>query len=83
MATLLTAKLLARVAVMAWLYRALCWMGGISAALFVTHPITRKLIIPISRHGQPYLGLLLYIVASIALAWVVDKLIKRIPLPKR
>ena len=82
-ATLLTAKLLTRVAVMAWLYRALCWMGGISAALFVTHPITRKLIIPISRHGQPYLGLLLYIVASIALAWVVDKLIKRIPLPKR
>ena len=82
-ATLLTAKLLARVAVMAWLYRALCWMGGISAALFVTHPITRKLIIPISRHGQPYLGLLLYIVASIALAWVADKLIKRIPLPKR
>ncbi len=82
-ATLLTAKLLARAAVMAWLYRALCWMGGISAALFVTHPITRKLIIPISRHGQPYLGLLLYIVASIALAWAVDKLIKRIPLPKR
>ena len=82
-ATLLAAKLLARVAVMAWLYRALCWMGGISAALFVTHPITRKLIIPISRHGQPYLGLLLYIVASIALAWVADKLIKRIPLPKR
>lgn len=81
-ATFLTAKLLARAAVMAWLYRALCWMGGISAALFVTHPITRKLIIPISRHGQPYLGLLLYIVASIALAWVVDKLIKRIPLPK-
>ena len=81
-ATLLTAKLLARAAVMAWLYRALCWMGGISAALFVTHPITRKLIIPISRHGQPYLGLLLYIVASIALAWVADKLIKRIPLPK-
>ena len=81
-ATLLAAKLLTRVAVMAWLYRALCWMGGISAALFVTHPITRKLIIPISRHGQPYLGLLLYIVASIALAWVADKLIKRIPLPK-
>ena len=81
-ATLLAAKLLTRVAVMAWLYRALCWMSGISAALFVTHPIPRKLIIPISRHGQPYLGLLLYIVASIALAWVADKLIKRIPLPK-
>ena len=82
-ATLLAAKLLARVAVMAWLYRALCWMGGISAALFVTHPVTRKLIIPISRQGQPYLGLLLYIVASVALAWATDKLIRRIPLPKR
>ena len=81
--TLLTAKLLARAPVMAWLYRALCWMGGISAALFVTHPVTRKLIIPISRHGQPYLGLLLYIVASVALAWATDKLIRRIPLPKR
>ena len=82
-AALLTAKLLARTPVMAWLYRALCWMGGISAALFVTHPVTRKLIIPISRHGQPYLGLLLYIVASVALAWATDKLIRRIPLPKR
>ena len=82
-AALLTAKLLARAPVMAWLYRALCWMGGISAALFVTHPVTRKLIIPISRQGQPYLGLLLYIVASVALAWVADKLIRRIPLPKR
>lgn len=78
----LTAKLLARTTFLAWLYRALCWMGSISAALFVTHPITRKLIIPISRHGQIYQGLLLYIVASIALAWVIDKLIKRIPLPK-
>ncbi len=82
-AALLTAKLLARAPVMAWFYRALCWMGGISAALFVTHPVTRKLIIPISRYGQPYLGLLLYIVASVALAWVADKLIRRIPLPKR
>ena len=82
-ATLLTAKLLARAPVMVWLYRALCWMGGISAALFVTHPVTRKLIIPISRQGQPYLGLLLYIVASVALAWATDKLIRRIPLPKR
>lgn len=80
---LLIAQLLARAPLLSWMYRALCWMGGISAALFVTHPITRKLIIPISRHGQPYLGLLLYILASIALAWAVDKLIKRIPLPKR
>ena len=47
----------------------IAWMGGISAALFVLHPITRKIFIPISRHGDVYTGLLLYVVASIALAW--------------
>lgn len=47
----------------------IAWMGGISAALFVLHPITRKIFIPISRHGDVYTGLLLYIVASVALAW--------------
>ena len=45
------------------------WVGTISAALFVLHPLTRKIFIPISRHGDVYTGLLLYIVASIALAW--------------
>ena len=45
------------------------WVGGISAALFVLHPVTRKIFIPISRHGDVYTGLLLYIVASVALAW--------------
>ena len=47
----------------------IAWVGNISAALFVLHPITRKIFIPISRHGDVYTGLLLYIVASIALAW--------------
>ena len=47
----------------------LAWVGSISAALFVLHPVTRKIFIPISRHGDVYTGLLLYIVASIALAW--------------
>ena len=45
------------------------WVGGISAAIFVLHPVTRKVFIPISRHGDVYTGLLLYIVASVALAW--------------
>lgn len=47
----------------------IAWVGTISAALFVLHPLTRKIFIPISRHGDVYTGLLLYIVASIALAW--------------
>ncbi len=58
------------------------WMGSISAALFVCHPITRKIFIPISRQGDIYTGFLLYILASICLAWVFAALMKRIPNPK-
>ena len=62
--------------------KGLAWMGGISAALFVCHPITRKVFFPISRQGDMYTGLLLYIVSSIVLAVVVSLLIKRFPNPK-
>ena len=58
------------------------WVGTISAALFVCHPITRKIFIPISREGDIYTGLLLYIVASVCLAWLFKEVIKRIPSPK-
>lgn len=51
------------------------WVGGISAAMFVCHPITRKIIIPISRHGDTYAGLLLYLVATIVLAILFQRLI--------
>jgi peptidoglycan/LPS O-acetylase OafA/YrhL len=57
------------------------WMGSISAALFVCHPITRKIFIPISRQGDMYTGLLLYIISSICLAWLFNELMKRIPNP--
>ena len=56
---------------------ALSWVGGISAAMFVSHPIARKIIIPISRHGELYAGLLLYIVAAIVLGIVFREIIKR------
>lgn len=58
------------------------WLGAISAALFVCHPITRKILIPISRRGDIYTGLLLYIVASLCLAWLFKQLLQRIPNPK-
>jgi len=58
------------------------WMGSVSAALFVCHPITRKIFIPVSRHGDIYTGLLLYIVASVVLAWLFRELMKHIPAPK-
>ena len=59
-----------------WLQRPLEWMGVVSAALFVCHPIARKIIIPISRQGDVYCGLLLYIVASLCLAWLFNELFK-------
>ena len=37
----------------------LSWVGSISAALFVCHPITRKIFIPISKAGDYWTGLLL------------------------
>ncbi len=58
------------------------WLGTISAALFVCHPITRKIFIPISHRGDFYTGLLLYVVASIALAWLFHLIMKKIPTAK-
>ena len=48
----------ARRPVGAWLMERLVWMGEISAALFVIHPVLRKVFIPISRHGDIYTELL-------------------------
>jgi len=62
-----------------WLQSGLVWVGGVSAALFVCHPITRKIFIPLSRQGDYYAGLLLYVVTSLALAWFFRELMKRIP----
>ena len=56
----------------------LSWVGSISAAMFVCHPITRKVIIPISRHGEVFAGLLLYIVATIVLAMIFRKILASI-----
>ena len=64
------------------IYKVLAWMGSISAALFIIHPVARKIFIPISRRGDIYAGLLLYIIASICLAWLFTQLMKKIPNPK-
>ncbi|HEY9551391.1 MAG TPA: acyltransferase [Prevotella sp.] len=53
-------------------------MGVLSSALFVCHPVTRKIFIPISRGGEFYSGLLLYIISSIALAWLVHELMEHL-----
>ncbi len=62
--------------------RMLVWLGGISAALFVAHPIIRKLFITVAWRGEIYDGLVLYVVVCIGAAWAVKQLITRIPQPK-
>lgn len=61
--------------------RQLAWVGSISAAMFVAHPILRKVFIPISRRGDIYDGLLLYIIATVAVSWMFKLVIDRIPAP--
>ncbi len=64
------------------LFRLLEWLGVISAALFVIHPVLRKIFIPISRQGDMYAGLLLYVIACIGVAAVFPRLSKGGDTPK-
>ena len=64
-----------------WVLKVFLWFGGISAAMFVAHPIARKLFITVAWKQDVYDGLMLYIIAVIALSWAVKQLIDRIPKP--
>lgn len=59
--------------------RAMVWMGTLSSFMFICHPITRKVLIPISRRGDVFAGLLLYIVATIILALFFKKMMQKEP----
>ena len=65
-----------------WILNIITWFGSISAAMFVAHPIARKLFITVAWKQDIYDGLMLYIIAVIALSWAVKLLIDRIPQPK-
>lgn len=65
-----------------WILSIITWFGSISAAMFVAHPIARKLFITVAWKQDVYDGLMLYIIAVIALSWAVKQLIDRIPQPK-
>ena len=58
------------------------WIGSISAAMFVAHPIARKLFITVAWKQDIYDGLMLYVIAVIALSWAVKQIIDRIPKPQ-
>ena len=65
-----------------WMLSIFIWVGGISAAMFVAHPIARKLFITVAWKQDIYDGLMLYVIATIALSWAVKQIIDRIPSPK-
>lgn len=58
------------------------WFGTISAAMFVIHPVFRKIFIPISRHGEVYDGLLLYFIATLAFSWLTKQVMDKIAQPR-
>lgn len=60
----------------------LVWLGALSAAMFVAHPIVRKLFITVAWRQDIYDGLMLYVVAVIGISWVVRLLINQVPQPK-
>ena len=58
------------------------FFGTYSAAIFVAHPIARKLFITVAWQRDAYDGLMLYFVAAIGLSWAVKQLIDHLPSPK-
>ena len=57
------------------------WLGGLSAAIFVAHPISRRLLIVVAWKDGIYDGLMLYVVVTIGLSWAVKQIIDRLPAP--
>ena len=57
----------------------LVFLGSISAWLFALHPVVREYTIGLAKNGSDgllYLSILIYLAASIMLAWVVTYLVK-------
>lgn len=58
------------------------WVGAVSSALFVVHPIMREIIIPMSYRGRVYTGIVVYLIACFVCAWLFKLLFRRLPNPK-
>lgn len=64
----------------AWLNKCFAWVGGISAALFVSHPLVRKVCMNLNEKYdlESYTGLLMYIISALLVAIVFQKIIDRV-----
>lgn len=61
-------------------FKAMAWVGTISASIFVVHPLVRYVIImcsPYTIHALFYL--VVYIIAVILLSWLHHKALERLP----
>ena len=58
-----------------WLMKPCAWFGGISAALFVMHPVMRELIIAHYRKVDIYWGIVIYLLSAVALSMLLQYLI--------
>ena len=67
----------------AFMLKFFVFFGTYSAAIFVAHPIARKLFITVAWQRDAYDGLMLYFVAAIGLSWAVKQLIDHLPHPCR
>lgn len=52
------------------------WIGGISAALFTAHPIVREVVVSHYRHTDIYFGLIVYLLASVALSMLFSRILQ-------
>ncbi len=60
----------------------MAWVGQLSMPLFVCHPIARKIFIPLSKSGETYAGLCLYLLSSLGMAWIFMQIYNKIPQPR-
>ena len=57
------------------------WLGTVSAAIFVMHPLVRKVFVRPYYVYDQYAGLFLFIVATLLVSWLVKIIIDKMPKP--
>lgn len=65
------------------IYAPLRWIGVVSAAVFVAHPVLRDLLLQVYRGQDIYSGVLVYAVAVPAYSWLVNCVLKTLPMPRQ
>ncbi len=56
------------------------WIGGISAAIFVSHPIIRQLCVAFLdiHESSPYLRVLIFLIGALVTGWIFQPILNRV-----